>query len=144
MDCRKDVARDEWIIGLVYRRFIHIISCFLVPEIWKDWDERWKKNKGEFKSVDSRQLSEVKRRMPLRNSFYQSQWRSAQVEYKQLVMFYCAENIFLSCPYLYTCMCHIYRHAIVTPLDVELPMVIASYIFVFLIPGKNEKLKKNN
>ena len=121
----------------IYRQIIHGLACLLAPELWQerikfwiqkylneqylcqDWDDRWE-------SVKSRRLEKY---------FYQSQWSRARAEFRLLVMFYCVENIILSLPTIFTCSRLMQRHTIITPLPIELPIIITSYFIPFCLPG---------
>ena len=48
---------------------------------------------------------------------------------------YTAENLLLSVPSLFTFSRHILRHTIVPPLDIEMSVIIMSYVLIFFIPG---------
>ena len=48
---------------------------------------------------------------------------------------YTAENLLLSVPSLFTFSRHILRHTIVPPLDIEMSVIVMSYVLIFLIPG---------
>ena len=112
-------------VAAFYHHTLHALSCILVPDIRRDWDERW----GETR-VDKR-------------DFYMDQYRSARQEYGRLVWLYTIENILLSLPSLYTFSRHIHRHTLVTPLDAEMDVVNSSYVLIFFFPGFKARFRSN-
>ena len=93
---------------------LHSLSSLLVPEIYRDWD------------------SEAR----FGQNYYGGEWRRVKREYKYLIIIYSLENILLSLPLLYTCSRLMYRHTLVTPLDMELSSLTWAYITIFLTPGR--------
>ena len=79
----------------------------LVPEIWTDWDDE----------VHKRSYNQVEKRR-----YYTSEWGRVRREFKYLSIIYSLENILLSLPLLYTCGRLMYRHTILTPLHIEIPV----------------------
>ena len=110
-------AHDAEAAAVFYQHSLHAMSCILVPDIWRDWDEKWKGN------------------MTDKRDFYMDQYRMARQEYGRLVWLYTLENLFLCLPSLFTFSRHIYRHTLVTPLDAEMSVVIASYVLIIFFPG---------
>ena len=99
---------------------MRILSSLFVPEIWTDWDsDSFKKN---YHPVD-------------RKNYYTSEFERVRKEYKYLAFIYSTENILLSLPLLYTCGRLMYRHTIVTTLDIETSVITSAYFLVFFIPG---------
>ena len=60
----------------------------------------------------------------------------ARKEYSRLVWLYTLENLLLCLPSLFTFSRHIYRHSLVTPLDAETSVSIASYVLIIFFPGR--------
>ena len=104
---------------VLYQQTLHSLGCLLVPDIWRDWDEEWRKGSrgGEERNL------------------YREQYTEARREYGRLVWLYTLENILLSAPSLFTFCRHIHRHALVTPLEAEMGVVIASYVLIIFFPG---------
>ena len=98
-----------------FRIILQYLSSLMVPEIFRDWDRKAKHSKN----------------------YYSSEWVRVKREYKYLVMIYSLENTLLSLPLLYTCGRLMYRHTLLTPLDVELTSLTSAYFLIFFIPGRN-------
>ena len=94
---------------------LQYLSSLMVPEIFRDWDRKAKYSKN----------------------YYSCEWVRVKREYKYLVMIYSLENTLLSLPLLYTCGRLMYRHTLLTPLDVELTSLTSAYFLIFFIPGRN-------
>ena len=94
----------------------------LVPEIWTDWDNE----------IHKRSYNQVEKRR-----YYTSEWGRVRREFKYLTIIYSLENILLSLPLLYTCGRLMYRHTILTPLHIEVPVITSAYFLMFFIPGSN-------
>ena len=87
----------------------------MVPEISRDWDKKCEYSKNYY----SAECLRVKR------------------EYKYLIIIYSLENILISLPLLYTCARLMYRHTLVTPLDIEQTPLTSAYFLIFFTPGRN-------
>lgn len=110
-------AHDAAAAAVFYQHSLHALSSILVPDIWRDWDEKWR-----GKRTDKR-------------DFYMDQYMMARREYGRLVWLYTLENMLLSLPSLFAFSRHIYRHSLVTPLDAEMNIIIASYVLIIFFPG---------
>ena len=86
----------------------------MVPEILRDWDREAQHSKD----------------------YYSREWLRVKREYRCLVIIYSLENILLSLPLIYTCARLMYRHTLVTPLDIEVPSLTSAYFLIFFIPGR--------
>ena len=85
----------------------------MVPEIFRDWDRESNHSKNH----------------------YTSEWMRVKREYKYLIVLYTLENILISLPLLYSCGRLMYRHTLLTPLDIELASLTSAYFLIFFIPG---------
>ena len=94
--------------------FLRILSSLLVPEVLTDWDGRANHERN----------------------YYSSQWGTVRREYGCLAIIYSMENIILSLPLLYTSARILHRNTLLTPLDIELPVISAAYFFLAFIPGR--------
>ena len=74
--------------------------------------------------------------LPLILLVYRDQYRMARKEYGRLVWLYTLENLLLCLPSLFTFSRHIYPHSLVTPLDAEKGVSIASYVLIIFFPGR--------
>ena len=94
----------------------------MAPQILRDWDSNTKYSKN----------------------YYSGEWLRVKREYKYLIIIYTLENILISLPLLYTCGRLMYRHTLVTPLDIELSSLTSAYFLIFFIPGRKSHRARRN